>query len=139
MGKCRLSMLKTTYMTKGLNLSMTESLQISVHSDQAGAVIYLRGRVGIESSVELRNHLLAMLRRQSPPETIAINLAEVSYMDTSGMATLIEALKIARIGGIGMYLQGLQGRLLQLFQATGIGSLFDNGGPINNLSTVAES
>jgi anti-sigma B factor antagonist len=118
---------------------MTESLQISVHCDKAGAVMYLRGRVGVESSTELRNRLLVMLRRQSPPETIAINLAEVSYMDTSGMATLIEALKIARTGGIGMYLQGLQGRLLQLFQATGIGSLFDSGGPTNNFSSAAVS
>jgi len=49
---------------------MTESLQISVHCDKAGAVMYLRGRVGVESSTELRNRLLVMLRRQSPPETI---------------------------------------------------------------------
>jgi anti-sigma B factor antagonist len=118
---------------------MTENLQISVHSDKAGAVMYLRGRVGIESSAELRNRLLAMLRGQSPPETITINLAEVSYMDTSGMATLIEALKVGRTGGIGMYLQGLQGRLLQLFQTTGIASLFDSGGPTNNFSSAAVS
>jgi len=118
---------------------MTDSLEISVHSDEAGAVMYLRGRLSIESSPDLRDHLLAMLRRQSPPETIAIDLAAVSYMDTSGIATLIEGLKIARIGGIAMRLHGLQGRLLHLFQATGIGSLFDTGGPTNNLSTTTVS
>jgi anti-sigma B factor antagonist len=117
----------------------TDSLQISVHSDEEGAVVYLRGRLSIESSPDLRDHLLAMLRRQSPPETIAIDLAAVSYMDTSGIATLIEGLKIARIGGIAMRLHGLQGRLLHLFQATGIGSLFDTGGPTNNLSTTTVS
>jgi anti-sigma B factor antagonist len=117
----------------------TDSLQISVHSDEAGAVMYLRGRLSIESSPDLRDHLLAMLRRQSPPETIAIDLAAVSYMDTSGIATLIEGLKIARIGGIAMRLHGLQGRLLHLFQATGIGSLFDTGEPMNNLSTTTVS
>lgn len=119
--------------------SMTDSLQISVHSDEGGAVMYLRGRLSIESSPDLRDHLLAMVRRQSPPETIAIDLAEVSYMDTSGIATLIEGLKIARIGGIAMRLHGLQGRLLHLFQATGIGSLFDTGGSTNNLSTTTVS
>jgi anti-anti-sigma regulatory factor len=51
--------------------------------------MYLRGRLGIESSPDLRVHLLAMLRRQSPPKTIAIDLAAVSYTDTSGIATLI--------------------------------------------------
>ena len=66
-----------------------DSLQISVHNDNEGAVMYLRGRLGIESSPDLRVHLLAMLRRQSPPKTIAIDLAAVSYTDTSGIATLI--------------------------------------------------
>jgi anti-sigma B factor antagonist len=117
---------------------MTDSLQISVQSDKEGAVMYLRGRLNIESSPDLRDHLLAMLRRQSPP-AITIDLAGVSYMDTSGIATLVEALKIARLGGIAMHLQGLQGRLLHLFQATGIGSLFDTVGPTNKASTTAVS
>jgi anti-sigma B factor antagonist len=118
---------------------MTDRLQISVHNDGHGAVMYLRGRVSIESSPDLRNQLLAMLRRQSRPATIAVDLAAVSYMDASGIATLIEGLKIARLGGIAMRLQGLQGRPLHLFKATGIDSLFDTGGPTNNLSTTRVS
>jgi len=117
---------------------MTGGLQISVQSDKDGAVMYLRGRINIESSPALRDHMWAVLRRQSPP-AITIDLAGVSYMDTSGLATLIEALKIARIGGIAMHLRGLQGRLLHLFQATGIGSLFDIDGPTNNLATKTVS
>jgi anti-sigma B factor antagonist len=117
---------------------MTDSLQISIQSDKEGGLVYLRGRINIESSPDLRDHLLTMLRRQSPP-AITIDLVGVSYMDTSGIATLIEALKIARISGIAMHLQGLQGRLLHLFQATGIGSLFDIDEPTNNLATRAVS
>jgi anti-sigma B factor antagonist len=117
---------------------MTDTLQIIVESDGKCAAMYLQGRLGIESSPELRDRLFAMVRRQPSPETIVIDLAAVSYMDTSGMATLIEGLKIARIGGIAMRLQGLQGRLLHLFQATGIGSLFD-GGTTNNPSTTTVS
>src|SRR5215469_9100660 len=48
---------------------MTDSLQISVDSDKEAAVMYLRGWLSIESSPDLRDHLLAMLRRQSPPAT----------------------------------------------------------------------
>ena len=118
---------------------MTGTLQIMVESDDKRAVMYLQGRLSIESSPDLRDRLFAMLRRQSPPETVVIDFEAVSYMDTSGMATLIEGLKIARLGGIAMYIQGLQGRLLHLFQATGIGSLFDNGGPTNNVSTTTVS
>jgi anti-sigma B factor antagonist len=116
-----------------------DSLQISVDNDKEVAVMYLRGRLDIETSPSLRVHLLAMLRGQNPPATVAIDLAAVSYMDTSGLATLIEGLKIARIGSIAMSLRGLQGRLLHFFQTTGIGSLFGIGGPATNLSTTAVS
>ena len=118
---------------------MTDSLQINVDSDKEIAVMYLHGRVDIEFSPSLRDHLLEMLRRQSPLKTIAIDLAAVSYMDTAGLATLIEGLRIARIRGIAMHLRGPQGRILRLFHATGIGSLFDIGGPTSNFSTTTVS
>ena len=116
-----------------------DSLQISVDGNHEVAVVCLRGRLGIETSPDLRVHLLSMLNRQNPPAAIAIDLTLVSYMNTAGMATLIEGLKFARVAGIAMHLQGLQGRLLQLFQATGIGSLFETARPADNSSTSMES
>ena len=115
---------------------MPDNLQIIVHSDKQGAVMYLLGRVSIDTSPDFRDHLLAMLRRPSPPEVIAINVAAVSYMDTSGIATLIQALKVARMAGTTMHLQGLQGRILHLFEATGVGSLFDDARAADNSSTT---
>lgn len=113
-----------------------DSLRTRIESDERSTVVYLRGRLDIESSPHLRDQLLAILRRQSRPESIAIDMAAVSYIDTSGIATLVEALKIARIGAITMRLRGLQGRLLHLFQSTGIGSLFDIGGTANSPSPI---
>jgi anti-sigma B factor antagonist len=107
-------------------------LQIGIESDKEVALMYLKGWIDIESSPHLRDQLLALLRRQFPAGTIVIDLAAVTYMDTSGIATLIEGLKIARINSIAMHLQGLQGRLLHLFQSTGIGSLFNTNGFANN-------
>ena len=118
---------------------MTESLHIRVDDDKAIAAMHLRGRLSIQTSPDLRVRLHTVLRRLSPPEEIVIDLAAVSYMDTSGLATLIEGLKIARIGGTTMRLQGLQGRLLQLFQATGIGSLFETDAPDNTRATATVS
>ena len=116
-----------------------DTLQITIERGGEVAVMYLQGRSDIESSPHLRDQLLALLRRLSPAEEIIIDLEAVSYMDTSGLATLIEGLKIARLGGITMRLQGLQGRLLHLFQATGLGSLFGNGVPENRRATTAVS
>jgi len=111
-----------------------DTLQIGVDSDKEKIVIHLRGRISIETSPDVRVLLLTTLHRQNPPATIAIDLAAVTYMDTSGLATLIEGLKFARLGRVAMRLQGLQGRLCHLFQATGIGSLFDTAGPADNPS-----
>jgi anti-anti-sigma factor len=118
---------------------MPDNLQIIVHSDKQGAVMYLQGRVDIDSSPDLRDQLFAMLRKPSPPEALAIDLAGVFYMDTSGIATLIQALKVARIAGTAMHLQGLQGRILHLFEATGVGLLFDDARAADNSSTTVVS
>ena len=118
---------------------MTNSLQIRVQIEKECAVMYLQGRVSIETSPDFRDQLLAMLRRPSPPEMISIDLAGVSYMDTSGIATLIQALKVARVPGIAIHLEGLQGRILHLFEATGIGSLFQTNEVTNNSSTTVVS
>jgi anti-sigma B factor antagonist len=106
---------------------MTNSLQINVQSEKDRAVMYLQGRVSIETSPDFRDHLLALLRQPTPRHAIAVDLSDVSYMDTSGLATLIQALKVGRITGITIRIQGLQDRILHLFQATGIESLFEDG------------
>lgn len=118
---------------------MTDNLQIRVQTEKERAVMYLQGRVSIETSPYFHDHLLGMLRRSFPPEAFAIDLAGVSYMDTSGIATLIQALKVARITGIAIHIQGLHDRILHLFQATGIESLFEDGRTADHSSTAVVS
>lgn len=87
--------------------------------------MHLNGRLNFESSPALRDRLLAML--QVPTlETVMVDLAKVSYIDSSGVATLIEALKIARNRKTNLCLKGLEGRLLHLFEVTGVSALFES-------------
>ena len=53
-------------------------------------------------------------------ETVVVDLTEVSYLDTSGIATLVEGLKVARSRRNTLRIQGLQGRVLHLFEVTGL-------------------
>lgn len=103
---------------------MTPSLQITLESHSEFIVMWLQGRIDIESSPYLRSQLLALLRRNSPPKTVVIDLSTIAHIDTSGIATLLQGLKIATLTGIAMPLRGLQGRVFRLFLATGIHSLF---------------
>jgi anti-anti-sigma factor len=59
---------------------------------------------------------------------LLIDVAAVSYIDLSGVATLVEALKIARTRRIALHLAGLTGRPRYLFEVTGLLGLFETQG-----------
>ena len=90
------------------------------------ALARICGRIDIDSSPVLRDRLLALFEAPHA-KAVNIDLSAVTHIDSSGVATLIEALRIARRHDTEMKLQGLKGRLLQLFQSTGILSLFNGG------------
>lgn len=101
-----------------------ERLDITVEHGEEHAFVRLNGHLGIDSSPDLRDRLLAMLQGQ-PPKTIIVDLTEVSFIDASGVATLLEALKIARSRESTLCLKGLQGRIARLFEVMGLLSVFE--------------
>ena len=113
-------------MTRGI-ITATDGFEITVHHGDEGSIVRLNGRVNIDSSPALHDQLLAMLQAE-PPEAVIVDLTDVSYIDGSGIATLIEGLKIARQRQTTLCLQGLQGRLVHFFQVTGVSTLFEKNG-----------
>jgi anti-sigma B factor antagonist len=105
----------------------TEGLEIAIDHREEGSIVRLRGRLNIDSSPALRDQLLAILQAQSP-QPVIVDFSDVSYVDSSGIATMIEGLGMARMRQTTLCLQGLQGRLLHLFQAIGISDLFEKNG-----------
>ena len=101
------------------------TLKISVDQVGKDAMIRLDGRVDVDSSPDLRDRLRTLLSEGALPQTIIVDLAGVSYIETSGVATLIESLRIARHHKITFRLQGLSGAVLRLFEVTGVLALFE--------------
>ena len=104
-----------------------DDLKISAQRDADNTVVSLSGHLNIGSSPILRDRLLAILQSDST-KAVIVDLTEVPYIDASGIATLVEALKIARTHQATLCLKGLQGRLLHLFEVTGISALFETVG-----------
>jgi anti-sigma B factor antagonist len=102
------------------------NLGISVDRLENHARVLLDGRVNVDSSPDLRDQLLGILSAAPVPRTVTVDLSGVSYIETSGIATLIEALRFARHRQIGFCLQGLGGSVLRLFEVTGTLMLFDH-------------
>jgi anti-sigma B factor antagonist len=116
----------------GLEVTMTRvaipaSTNLEISVDQAGkdTVVRLSGRVDVDSSPDLRDRLRTLLSEEALPETITVDLAGVSYIETSGLATLIEALRIAHHHRTTFRLQGLSGAVLRLFEVAGVQALFE--------------
>jgi anti-sigma B factor antagonist len=103
------------------------SSNLTISVDQVGkdAMVRLTGRVDVDSSPDLRNRLRTLLSEATLLQTIVVDLAGVSYIETSGIATLIEALRIARHHQTSFRLQGLSGAALRLFKVTGVLALFE--------------
>jgi anti-sigma B factor antagonist len=106
------------------NSKRVDKPEIDFVEIENGALASLKGRIDIDSSPAVRDQLIALLHAPHP-RTVSIDLSGVTHIDSSGVATLIEALKIARNCSTELRLQGLHDRLQSLFEATGILSLFN--------------
>src|SRR5215469_435907 len=104
-----------------------DGFEIRIDQGKDGTIVRLRGRLNIDSSPALRDQLVAMLQAPSP-QAVIVDFSDVSYVDSSGIATVVEGLGMARMRQTTLCLQGLQGRLLHLFQVTGISTLFEKNG-----------
>ena len=110
-----------------------QDLNIQVTNSDGEAVICLGGRVTIDSSPGLRKQLHVLLSQQSPP-TLIVDLSELSYIDCSGIATLIEALRIARQQRTKLQLRGVRDGPRHLLEVTGLLHLFDTNGETDHSS-----
>jgi anti-sigma B factor antagonist len=109
-------------------MTSSSNLEISVAQIGKDMKVSLSGRINVDSSPELRNCLRAILSTDPLPRTITVDLAGVSNIETSGIATLIEALRIAHHHKVGFCLHGVAGSVLRLFEVASVLTLFDLGG-----------
>ena len=113
-------------MLRRSKITPVETLAITVDHSTESTTLHLKGHVGIDSSPALRDQLLAVLEAQVS-KIVTVDLTDVPYIDTSGIATLIEALKVARSRRTKLCVNGLQSRLVRLFEATGLIDLLEAG------------
>jgi len=103
--------------------------EITVHvipgSNQLTVVV--AGRVTVDSSPHLRAVLLGLLRRETAPEVV-IDLSALSYLDVSGIATLLEALKGAREHWAKLRLAGMTGQARNLAEIAQLDKIFRGWG-----------
>ena len=108
--------------------SLDEGIQAVSENRGAESRVSLSGRITIDSSPGLRALLLERL--ESPGcQTLTVDFCEVTYIDTSGLAILVEVLRAARIQGKAFRLSGLRERPRYLLETTRLLHLFTEVNP----------
>jgi anti-sigma B factor antagonist len=95
--------------------SHKEKAQPQVGGVEIG-IVSLHGRITVNNANEMRRTLADGLRSQ-PPQLI-VDVSDVPYMDTSGLATLIESLRIANQQGTRLLLRGIQSQPCYLLKVS---------------------
>jgi len=89
--------------------------------------VVVHGRITVENSGEMRRALGDVLRAK--PATVSVDLSDVSYIDTSGLATLVEAVRIARKQGMRLILVGMKDQPRYLFEIIHLDRFIDTPAP----------
>jgi len=95
----------------------------NIDRDGDKATLYLAGDVDLNSSPELRQALRQVMGRR--PRTTVVDLTRVAYMDSSGLATPVEAYKRSAEYGGKLQLVGLTPRVRAVFEISQLDKVFD--------------
>ena len=101
------------------------SIRLSRTSSQS--TVTVAGRVTIDSSPRLRSVLLKLLGRGAG-QVVTVDLSGVSYLDTSGLATLLEALQLARRHSATLRVLGMTGQSRMLAEIAELDKVFQAAG-----------
>jgi anti-sigma B factor antagonist len=88
-----------------------------------GCCLSVEGQVDMHTSPELRGKLRECLDRKASP--LVVDLTRVGFIDSSGLATLIEALQAVGKYGGRLRLCGLSPAVKNLFKLSNLISIFD--------------
>lgn len=96
-------------------------MKIELSSQEGFQIIALQGEVDMHSATGLRERLLAAL--QSPAGLI-VDMSGVSFIDSSGIAILVEGYKRAKQNSQAFALAGVRAAPMQVLQLTRLDKVF---------------
>ena len=99
-------------------------MQISARHLDKTTIFDISGDIDLATSPELRKPLLRELRELRTPRVV-LNLKAVRYIDSSGVASLVEGLKAARDVGARFILFGLNTTVREVLQLSKLVRIFE--------------
>jgi anti-sigma B factor antagonist len=99
-------------------------MQISTRQSGDATIVDVHGNIDLSNSPEVRKVLLGLLRDKGAPRVV-MNLMSVKYIDSSGVASLVEGLKVSRDLRSRFILYGLSPAARQVLELTRLIRVFE--------------
>ncbi|MBI5187662.1 MAG: STAS domain-containing protein [Nitrospirae bacterium] len=101
----------------------TDAMEIEVLSYRGIDVLKVYGDIDLYSSPGLRKNLISIICKK--PGTLLVDLSNVSYIDSSGIATFVEGLKNMMCYGGRLKFIGLPDRIREIFSFSRLDKVFE--------------
>lgn len=88
-----------------------------------GVAAAVTGEIGFARSPQLRQELIELIGEHKPARLV-LDMAAVPYMDSSGVATLVEAMQQQRQRQASLVLFGMQPRVKSVFEIARLDLVF---------------
>ena len=103
-------------------MSNVDSIEVQTKTDGDATIVTPQGDIDLSRAPSLRSQLSAIQAKR--PRKLIIDLNGVPYMDSSGVATLVEAMQNARKSGSKLVLCALQDRVRSIFEIARLDMVF---------------
>jgi anti-sigma B factor antagonist len=99
---------------------------MNISTRQAGnaTIVDVTGDITLYNSPEVRKVLLGLIKEKGVPRVI-VNLEKVKYIDSAGVASLVEGLKVSRDSKSGFALYGLSRTTRDVLELTRLIKVFE--------------
>ena len=94
-------------------------MDVKTFEKEGVTVFQVNGEINISTSPELRKQF-----EKQPAKKVVVDLEKVNYVDSSGLATLVEMLKKTKMQGGALGLSGMSDKVRSLFEITKLDKLF---------------
>lgn len=99
-------------------------MQIALRAIQGWTILDLSGDIDLANSPAMRKALLGEIKEKHTPK-VFLNLKNVRYIDSSGIASLVEGLKASRDQGSRLILYGLNKTVREVMQLSRLQKIFE--------------
>ena len=115
-------------------MTSNQELPVAVDQQDGMTVVTPDGEIDLSRAPSFRTSIAEVF--SGKPTRVAIDLSNVPYMDSSGVATLVEGMQLANRAGATLVLVGLQDRVKSIFEIARLDTVFKI---VNELSEAKEA